>query len=125
MSVTLKVGAKSATLEAATAKKSLNTYWALGGAVGSRFGVKVPAFDKALPTEVELAGTKVTLTHKRRERDNKRTATAAGISVTVDGQEKSGKVVITDHGDGTWQVTAAIFGKGAGGGGQVRDDLFA
>lgn len=125
MSVTLKVGSKTAALDAAVAKTSGNTYWALGGPAGSRFGVKVPAMTPALPAEVELLGVKVALKHGS-HKDGRKQAAAYGIPVEVSGVKKAGKVVITDHGNGTWQVTAAVFAPGSGGGaGGVRTDLFA
>lgn len=123
-SITLKVGSKTAPLGAETAKESGNTYYCIGGPAAARFGVKVPALAKALPTEVELAGVKVPLTHKNRDSDGKRQAAAHGVTVQIDGTPKTGKVVLTDHGDGTWQVTAAIFGKGGATRG-VNTNLFA
>jgi len=136
LTVALKVGGKSAPLEQAVSKPKIengvvvrpggNVYWAVGGPAGAGFGVKVPALADVLPTEVELAGTKITLKHSIRERDQKKTAAAHGVTVTVDGATKTAKVVLTDHGNGTWQVTAAVFGNGkAAGGGGVKTDLFS
>lgn len=133
MTIALKVGSKSAPLEQAVSKPKAdrpgsggNIYWAIGGPAGAGFGVKVPALADALPQEVELAGTKVALKHSIRERDSKKTAAAHGVTVTVDGATKTGKVVLTDHGNGTWQVTACIYGNGkAAGGSGVKSDLFA
>lgn len=122
-SIALKVGSKSAPLGEETAKESGNKYYVIGGPAAARFGVKVPALATALPQEVELAGVKVPLTLKNRESDGKRQAAAHGIKVKVNGQDKTGKVVLTDHGDGSWQVTCAIYGSGKSAN-AVKTDIF-
>lgn len=120
-SLTLKVGEKSAALKATAAKSTGNTYWTLGN---PRFGVKVPALAAGLPTEVEIDGTKIELKAGISPSSGKPQVANHSAPMLVGGCKKKAKVVINDHGDGNWQVIAAVFGEGGGGSAAPRTDLF-
>lgn len=124
--LTLTVAGKAAPLLPRVAKESGNTYYVIAGQPqAARFGIKVPEMSKGLPASVEIDGVTIPLAHKVRERDGKATAGNHSAKLTVDGADKTAKVVITDHGDGTWQITAAVFGSGKGGGNAVNTSLFS
>lgn len=124
--IKISIAGKAATLLPQVAKESGNTYFVLDGKpANARFGCKVPALAAALPTSVEVHGVTVPLTAKVKD-DGRKTAGNHSATITVDGQEKTAKVVLTDHGNGSWQVIAAVFGKGGKtGGGKVNESLFA
>ena len=123
--LTLTIAGKAAPLLPLTAKTTGNTYWALNGqSQASRFGIKVPALASALPTSVVLEGVTVALKAGTSPSSGKANVSNHSIPLVIDGCAKKGKVVINDHGDGNWQVIAAVFGAGGGGGSAVNTNLF-
>jgi polyisoprenoid-binding protein YceI len=123
----LSVAGKTAPLTTHQVKATVGTaeprfFHCLGDARASRFGVKVKAMSDTIPATAELAGITVELTPGVKD-DGRATAKFYG-NITVDGETKSGKLTITDHGDGTWQVIASVFTAGSAKA-KVNETLFA
>lgn len=124
--LTLTVEGKSAELLPTVAKSTQNTYWVLNGQPqAARFGIKVPAMAKSLPSSVTIAGTTIELKAGVSPSSNKPQVANHSAPVTVDGCPKRAKVVINDHGDGNWQVIAAVFSPGGGSSAAPNTSLFA
>lgn len=110
-------------LRAQVAKKSGNTYWAALArrADGSRYfnsrGVKVKA--SVLGGSMPAAGEKLTILGSEltfQSREAKSTSVVAEGTIMVSGHgKKVCKVIITDVGEGDYNVTASVRGQGRGG----------